>query len=434
VQFQDSACSEWQFLSHIAQTADCLLLLDVNNVYVSSVNHGFDAMDYLRGLPAQRIQQVHLAGHSQQDGYIIDTHDHPVCQEVWSLYAKACALLGDLPTMIERDDHIPPLKELLEELSIARDIASAQAAPQPHSAISLKRGALTFGVRSAPPPTSLSDLQDQWVASILSAVSASDAPIIRQLQAGHRFGVYHHAYTARLSEALADVFEKTLLFMGSGLFDQHAKAFCIECPPQTRSLNTFGEGFAAHLKQAYPSNPELWQLAELEWQLRRVYDAADHRPLTQEDIQKDTAQAWLHHPNPLARHAHAMIVTHSVAAIWNAIHLDQEVPEVQALSAPSTLLIWRKGTQPHFQSQSGTHAALIQAMLSGDSIAQACERCAEALAEEPADFLASSLSQWLSAELLVKAPQATKAPHARSTQKSATKASAGVTEDAVFAN
>jgi hypothetical protein len=87
VSFAADEMTEWEFLREIAERADCKLLLDVNNVYVSSVNHGFDPLAYLRGVPVERVQQFHLAGHSNQGEYLIDTHDEPVCEEVWALYA-----------------------------------------------------------------------------------------------------------------------------------------------------------------------------------------------------------------------------------------------------------------------------------------------------------------------------------------------------------
>jgi uncharacterized protein len=124
VTFGQSDMTEWDFLREIAQRADCLLLLDVNNVYVNSVNHGFDPLAYLRGLPRERIQQFHLAGHREQNGFLIDTHDAPVCDAVWRLYAAALARFGPRATMIERDDSIPPLPELLAELEHARSLAA----------------------------------------------------------------------------------------------------------------------------------------------------------------------------------------------------------------------------------------------------------------------------------------------------------------------
>ena len=122
--WRDSDLPEWEFLTAVAEQADCLILLDVNNIYVSAHNHGFDPQDYLYGIPVERVRQFHLAGHSYNGELIIDTHDHPVPDPVWSLYADAVARFGEVSTMIERDADIPPLPVLLEELDEARRLAA----------------------------------------------------------------------------------------------------------------------------------------------------------------------------------------------------------------------------------------------------------------------------------------------------------------------
>lgn len=125
VTYKQSELTEWQFLSEIAERADCLLLLDINNIYVSSFNHGFDPVAYLQGVPVHRVQQFHLAGHDNCGDYIIDTHDAPIIDPVWDLYAQAVRRFGSVSTMIERDDNIPELAELLDELTVARNIAGS---------------------------------------------------------------------------------------------------------------------------------------------------------------------------------------------------------------------------------------------------------------------------------------------------------------------
>ena len=120
--FDGAAMTEWAFLGEMSRRTGCGLLLDVNNIFVSANNHGYDAHAFLRGIPHDRVRQVHLAGHTQGPGLLIDTHDQPVCDDVWSLYTEAMNLLGEVATMIERDDAIPPLPELLAEVDVARRI------------------------------------------------------------------------------------------------------------------------------------------------------------------------------------------------------------------------------------------------------------------------------------------------------------------------
>lgn len=125
ISFARSQLTEWEFLAAVAERADCLILLDINNVHVSAHNHGFAALDYLDGLPPGRVQQFHLAGHEHGGELLIDTHDAPVVDAVWDLYVEAVRRFGRVSTMIERDDHIPPLAELLAELDHARSLADA---------------------------------------------------------------------------------------------------------------------------------------------------------------------------------------------------------------------------------------------------------------------------------------------------------------------
>jgi len=132
ITYTSDAMSEWEFLTAVAEKADCYILLDINNIYVSSFNHHFDPMDYLHGIPPHRVWQHHLAGHQNNGNLIIDTHDHPIIDPVWALYAKAAELLGPVSTMIERDGNIPPLAEVIAELNQARAIAEPIYRSQQH--------------------------------------------------------------------------------------------------------------------------------------------------------------------------------------------------------------------------------------------------------------------------------------------------------------
>lgn len=125
VSFRQSEMPEWVFLAEVARRADCLILLDVNNVYVSAYNHEFDPLAYLDGVPADRVRQIHLAGHLNCGTHIVDTHDRPVIDPVFALYAEAVRRFGPASTMIERDADIPPLDELLAELDRVRETAAA---------------------------------------------------------------------------------------------------------------------------------------------------------------------------------------------------------------------------------------------------------------------------------------------------------------------
>ncbi|HLT64350.1 MAG TPA: DUF692 domain-containing protein [Pseudohongiella sp.] len=122
VQFRSASMSEPEFINQLCQRTGCRLLLDVNNVFVSSFNLGLDPLPQILALDKHIVQQFHLAGHTHNGDHIIDTHDHPVSDPVWALYAEACKHFGETATLLERDDHIPPFEELMAELEQARTI------------------------------------------------------------------------------------------------------------------------------------------------------------------------------------------------------------------------------------------------------------------------------------------------------------------------
>lgn len=124
ITYHQSTMTEWEFLKAISERADCLILLDINNIYVSSINHEFNPIDYINAIPGDRVFQIHLAGHSDMGDFIIDTHDHNIINTVWDLYLTALRRYGFVSTMIERDDNIPPLSDLLNELNHAKQIAT----------------------------------------------------------------------------------------------------------------------------------------------------------------------------------------------------------------------------------------------------------------------------------------------------------------------
>jgi uncharacterized protein (UPF0276 family) len=131
LEFAHSTLPEWEFLSEVARRADCGLLLDVNNVFVSAHNHGFEAAKFLAGIPVERVKQIHLAGHRDEGTHLLDTHDHAVCDGVWELYRAAVRRFGAVPTIIERDDDIPPLSEVLAESRQAAAIEAEVLAARP---------------------------------------------------------------------------------------------------------------------------------------------------------------------------------------------------------------------------------------------------------------------------------------------------------------
>jgi uncharacterized protein (UPF0276 family) len=129
-EFHESRMTEWEFLAEVVERADCGILLDVNNIYVSSKNHGFDPFEYLNAVPAERVAQIHIAGHSRFEKYILDTHDHPVLDPVWDLYARAIERCGATATLLEWDANIPSFDQVhAEALKAERFLEPARRQP-----------------------------------------------------------------------------------------------------------------------------------------------------------------------------------------------------------------------------------------------------------------------------------------------------------------
>ncbi len=124
LEFAESTLPEWEFVAEVARRAGCALVLDVNNIHVNAMNHGFDARAYLEAIPRDAVGEIHLAGHESSEGILIDTHGAPVCDAVWSLYGAALERFGPQPTLVEWDSRIPPLDVLLGEAAKARRAAA----------------------------------------------------------------------------------------------------------------------------------------------------------------------------------------------------------------------------------------------------------------------------------------------------------------------
>jgi uncharacterized protein len=145
LEFHASQLREWEFLALLAEMTGCGLLLDVNNVYVSAVNHGFDAAAYIEAVPADRVVQIHLAGHTDRGTHLIDTHDHPVAAPVWDLYRQAQQRSGGAATLLEWDADIPDYPDLLTELAKAKAVRHG-AAPAGESLAARQREAVSTPV------------------------------------------------------------------------------------------------------------------------------------------------------------------------------------------------------------------------------------------------------------------------------------------------
>jgi uncharacterized protein (UPF0276 family) len=267
VTFGQSEMTEWEFVSEVAKRADCWLLFDVNNVYVSAHNHGFSAEDFLNGVPRDRVVPFHVAGHSHEESHIIDTHDHPVCDEVWDLYRAAVAHFGPVSTMIERDDNIPPLAELVDELDHARSIAREVLGTPSLAAAELaaSRSYRRASNAAFSPATTRSSLdQGQRQGRAQGPVRRLPPRLCRPPRRSPR----------RRLRAIACVSRRCELRQ---VRESHIAAH----PSDRKSARDFGRHVPAFLANdtGFAKHPEVAEIAGLEKALTNAFDGPDAEPL-----------------------------------------------------------------------------------------------------------------------------------------------------------
>lgn len=218
----------------------------------------------------------------------------------------------------------------------------------------------------------------------------------------HRLHVYHNAYRIRLLENLRDAYEKTWAYLGDARFETSALAFIEDNPPRHRNLRWHGAAFSQWLANRFPQDPDIAELALIDWQLRQAFDGPDATPLESGDLAGLSVEDWA---GVGFRFTPTLFVTplrFNSVSIWHALDQEQVPPAAEPLHAPTWLLIWRKGWQPHFRTlQAVEHAALMQ-LQDGTSFAQGCAALGEQFSDhEAASVAAGCLRTWLQDELIV---------------------------------
>ncbi|MBL8476964.1 MAG: putative DNA-binding domain-containing protein [Methyloversatilis sp.] len=216
-----------------------------------------------------------------------------------------------------------------------------------------------------------------------------------------RAHIYFNAYRVRLLDTLKDSFDKTWAWLGDERFESAALAWIADHPPSRFSLRPFGERYADGLGAMYPDDPEVSELARLDWAMRQAFDGADAEPVTGATLAGFDDGDWAQVVFRLHPTAQWLRVTRNTLDLWHAMDRSDAPPQVEVLDRPGSLLVWRKGFQPHFRSIGDDEAAMLQAMASGTPFAAACE---SVLAEDARTLIGGWLARWLDDELLVIRP------------------------------
>lgn len=293
LEFKHSTMPEAEFIAAMANEADCHLLLDVNNVYVTCFNHRLDPQTYLDALPLDRVIQMHLSGHSHKGNHIVDTHDDHVIDEVWHLYKYVVHKAGRVPnTMIEWDDRIPEFPVLSAELDKARE-ASRHA-----TEFTLPQIAHDESVVAAKESVPLLKAQTQMQQAVMLGDRFDSAPAqwIRAKNAfapHEQLAVYANAYRYRLYDAVAEDYPVLRHYLTDKIFSDLIWAFVEEVLPDHFNIGRFALKLPAFIQQALPDDAFAHAMCQLETTVAQMTDPTETQPLKETDIQGLTAETLL---------------------------------------------------------------------------------------------------------------------------------------------
>ncbi len=400
ISFKHSEMTEWEFLNQVARQSGCGILLDVNNIYVNSFNHGFNPRDYLEGIDSDQVLQYHISGHTDKGKFLFDTHVGEVIQPVWDLYADAVQRFGDASSLIEWDTEIRGFDELLALNEKSREIASKLGGPRPKA-----RAVDGSRLPTSPAPglrPSLSDIQSMFSQEMLGKEKTKLAETLND-QSGDpgikRMDVYAEGYPARICEALTEAYPAVLKVLGAGVFNDLAAEFSKSRAFEHYNLNAVAPFFPNFLRLSpwQESFPFLNDLADLERAVHLAFHAESQTPATPEDFSK---KAVVDGENLIFRFQPHVFVIRSfwpILDIWSARHLPPEKIKIEVENRPQAVLVHRQGEQVFCQKADAIEAAVLQQLLQGETLSRAFDVMTEADDMTPVQ---SWFSKWIALGLM----------------------------------
>lgn len=424
VGFRASEMPEWEFLAELARRADCLLLLDLNNVIVNARNHGWDAQAYLDGIPGERVWQLHLANHSDRGVYKFDSHLGPVPNEVWSLYRDALARWGPISSLVEWDEDLPAWEELREQQRKASSIADEVLGPRPrtpvrpperpiHDLDALARAsaaARETGPRSLAASMSLFFAAIRFPTGVLDFLTTS-APELRRdfdevfeqsasLSSLERMDIYADDYYWRLAGVLEEHFATVAWMLGHVRFHNLLTDFVLHNPSRDADLRRYSQPFPAYLAEHHEGldDPSLVEVARIELDRVELLDAPDAAMLSLAALEALPLDAW---PTLRLQVSPVMRVRPTswpFSPMWSLCREGRSIDEARRMHPcePSHTLIWRSGLTVFHRDLAANEARALQALQAGASFVELCVAASGGSPElAGADAKPGQVARWL---------------------------------------
>ena len=402
VTFRHSTMTEWDFLTEVSKRSGCGILLDVNNLYVNSVNHRFDPMEFLKAIPGAQVGQIHLAGHTDRGDFLFDTHSRPIIDRVWSLYDEAMKRFGQVSTLVEWDENIPSFEELNAEVERAKTIyqkyqgrSCPPAACLPPAPAYRQAGARPGRARPGWAGREKIEIPLEEVQSLLRQQIrhrkvGQNIKNLLNPQAGtpgvERLEVYADGFPARIRESLAEVYEAVHAAVGDERFDELALAYAAGHASQDYNLNHAGLGFQKFLKTAALSKETLFlpDLAAFEWAIWEVFHAIPGEgSVSRKDPSKVSAEDWERSVILFRKPVSLFDSPWPVLDLWKTRRDLSAAAGVCLENNPQSVLITRKEDQVRCEILSPDQRRLVAGLLSGRTLGDVCEELAE-VSESPA--------------------------------------------------
>ncbi|MCB1782565.1 MAG: DUF692 family protein [Alphaproteobacteria bacterium] len=404
LEFTCSAMTEWDFIAAMADESGCGLLLDVNNIYVSCYNHRWDPKTYIDAMPLDRVAQIHLAGHTNKGTHIVDTHDDHVIDEVWTMYRYVIERAGrPVSTMIEWDDNIPDFPIVMEELEKARKWASAKEGPTEMPSFKSFRD----NIRPSEHVTPLAEEMEDMQGAILSGQGEAMKPDLRivpkpDFAPEEQIGVYITGYRLRLFDIVHQDYPALRERLGEKEFARLLDAYIEATPSTSYNAARYCERFPAFIKEHGP-DPFAHELAVLETEISRMFDAPESPVLSLEDLAGLTPESFMDLTLKARKALKLFAFSYPVNAYFQAVMDEHHPAEPQA--APSYLALYRHEDEIWRLDLEEREFMVLSGLFAGLPVGEALAAVLPENSEENEEILLNVqnwFSRWMGNGLLAK--------------------------------
>ena len=386
--YRHSVIPEWDFYTEISKRSGCGILLDLNNIYVNSVNHQFDPMTYLKNIPGERVGYFHLAGHTNMGDYLFDTHSKPVIPDVWRIYQEALRLWGPVSTIVEWDEDLPDFKGVLTEVEKAKAIRNEMCVEtqKPLSANGFQQNCKAKVISDIDGPN-LSQLQSWLKDRILSKPKTQESKQLAEIlndQHGtpgvERTLIYSNGYKVRIHEALGEVYETIQMILGEEAFEKLAYEYADHYPSRYYNLSHTGQHLAEFVRKEplwLKQYPFLKDLAQFEWQASKAFHAHDQPAVDLMKLSKIPMESWEKATFVFQPSISIVESKWPLLRLWKAQKEKTSVAKIEPSKQSEYFLIGRQAYQIRCESLDEKQFQLIQALLRGLDLGAALEKLAE---------------------------------------------------------